>query len=95
MQEPKKLSYSDIRKIFLKIAEDIEKDRTLGTYQSRYAQDVSFLSHEPIGTKEIAENIFERLRCFGVDFYADPNSANPEDIFQLYLARKDANERSL
>lgn len=95
MDNKVKMSYSDARRIFLEIGKNISRDKKLGTYQSRYAQDVSFLSHEPIGPQEIAENIFEQLRVFGVDIYYDPDSTSPEDMLQTYLARKDANENSL
>lgn len=85
---------SDMRKLFRNLGREISMDRDHGTFSQPEAQEVSWLMSDPKTEEEIAENLYERLRSYGVRFTVHSEDADPVSFLGAYMARKRAGNES-
>lgn len=82
------------RELFRLLGQELTMDREHGTFNQPEAQEVSWLVREPKTDEEIAENLYEKLRSYGVSITIDPKEADPVSIMGAYMARKRAGNGS-
>lgn len=75
--------------MLLAAASSLDEDRKIGSFNHPLSGEISFLAKDPQTTKEIAENLFERLRAAGVEVQVTWGDFDESEIRAVHQIRQD------